>query len=372
MKGSDYKYKIIFWSVMIFSFLNEGKMSAQVYITSSPDVILTQHWAMPTLLDPASTGNTDFIRIRGGARLDYLGSDASPKHFLVTADSPFKLPGKKIGAGILVNNQTYDLFNNLQVSAQGSYKLQIKKSVLSIGVQIGYYHSKFKGSEMKFTNNGPTEPDYPSEGDPGEFEGRFFYSRDDSPDGEIDNGETESPFDSEYPTHDVGAGTFDLGLAVNFNHPKFYVGISVLHLTNTTLRLKKEEEGNSGSQFIFSKLPMTLYFGTGGNIAINNSLFTLQPSLLLGSDFKDFNGVAEMRATYNQKVTFGLDYRYNRAAGLFAGLTIKNFYIGYSWEYDYKSHPRGSTGNHELVLGYQLKLENDKKSNFSHRSIRLM
>ena len=30
----------------------------------------TQYSALPTLFNPAATGNSDFIRIRGGARLD--------------------------------------------------------------------------------------------------------------------------------------------------------------------------------------------------------------------------------------------------------------------------------------------------------------
>lgn len=341
-------------------------MFSQIKVTDSPDVILNQHWAMPTLLNPSATGDIDYIRIRGGARLDYLGSRESPKYFLAAADSPFKLLGKRIGAGVVIDSYSYGVFRNLLVSAQGSYKLKIRSSTLSIGLQIGYYHTKFKGTEYIIYNkptggedSGGTVPD---EGASGDMEGDSGYDE-----GDDDN------YMPDYPTEDVGAGALDLALGVRFTHPKFHVGLSVLHLTNPTLKLGREgEELTNENRILQSHLPMTMYFDAGGNIAVNNSLFTLQPSILVGTDFSDFTGVAQMRATYNQKITFGLNYRWNRAAGVLAGLILKDFYIGYSWEYDYKNIPRGSTGNHELVLGYQFKMDQGGKSNFRQRSIRIM
>ena len=321
-------------------------------VTLQPDAILTQHWAMPTLLDPAATGDTDFIRIRGGARLDWFGSHYSPKSFLATADSPFKLLGKRIGAGLVVNSQSYDLYRNLQISAQGSYKLKIKNSFLSIGLQLGYFHSKFNGSDLVLYKDTSSDKEDESEGE--------------------ENGEVSDSYDTDLPTQDVSAGTLDLGIGVRFVHPKFYAGVSVQHLTNPTMSLKKDGETTTDSRYMDAKLPMTMYFDAGGNIGINNSLFTLQPSVLVGSDFSKLDAVVEMRATYNRKVTFGLNYRYNRAAGVVAGLFLKDFYIGYSWEYDYSANPKGSTGNHELVIGYQFKMDMSGKSNFSHRSIRIM
>lgn len=338
-------------------------MKAQIKVTSKTDVMLTQNWAMPTLLNPAATGDTDFIRIRGGARLDYFGSHQSPKNFLATGDSPFKVLGKRIGAGLVVNSGSYDLFRNLLISAQGSYKLKLKNSTLSIGLQIGYYHTKFKGSEFIIYNNtggGTTGGGTTEEGTEGE-------------EGDGNEPGDDDGYDlSEYPTQDVGAGAFDLGLGLRFEHPWFYVGASVQHLTNPTMKLSKEGEEVSSTRYMESKLPMSFYFDAGGNINFNNTLFTLQPSVLIGTDFSDFDAVIDMRATYNQKITFGVDYRWNRAAGVMAGLSIKNFFIGYSWEYDYSTKPKGSTGNHELVIGYQFKMKMGGKNMFSHRSIRIM
>ncbi|MCH5228894.1 MAG: PorP/SprF family type IX secretion system membrane protein [Muribaculaceae bacterium] len=334
-----------------------GELKAQDYM------ILTQSWAMPTLLNPAATGDIDYIRIRGGAQMTWFGSKDSPKNYLATADSPFKLAGKRIGAGVMVSSMSYDLFRNLLVGAQGSYKFNLKKGTLSVGLQLGYYHSKFKGSELILDNRDENEgiDGGPTEGGEGG-------------EGEEDDPEFQEPdkYDTDLPTQDVSGGAFDISIGVRYVHPKFYVGLSGLHLTNTTLRLRKDAEESTDSRYVESKLPATMYFEGGGNIGINNSLISLQPSMVLATDFKDFTGVVVMRATYNNRVTFGIDYRYNRAFGALAALNLKNFYIGYSWEYDYSGHPRGSTGNHELVIGYQFKLDMGGKNMFSHRSIRIM
>ena len=353
---------------IIFPFLCQAQEEATppssnynpVVVTSNPDVMLTQHWAMPTLLNPGATGDIDFIRVRGGARLQWLGLYHNPKNFLVTADSPFKLMGKRIGAGIIANFESHDLYRNILVSAQGSYKLQFKQNRLSIGLQIGYYHSQYKGSEYvinKVPGGGMTDGDSGNESE----------SPEENPEEEPDDG-----YNEDMPTQDVAGGALDLGIGIRFEHPKFYVGLSGQHLTNPKVKLTREGESTSESRYVESKLPMTLYFDAGGNIPISNTLFTLQPSLILGTDFNDFAGVIEMRSTYNNLVTFGINYRYNSAVGVLAGITVKNFFLGYSWEYSYAAQGKGTTGNHELVLGYQFKLDMGGKSNFSHRSIRIM
>lgn len=352
MKKAKIKILILLGLFYFIPFIMKGQ--GDIKGDNLGDIMLTQHWAMPTLLNPAATGDIDFIRIRGGARLQYFGSHQSPKNFLATGDMPFKLMEKRIGAGVVVNSETYGLFNNLQIGAQGSYKIKIKNSRLSIGIQVGYYHSKFKGSELLINNTGNQQPDSGEEGK----------------DENIEPDDTGDPFD--LPTQDVDAGKFDMALGIRYDHPKFHIALSGQHVTNSSLKLTAEGETSTDARYVESKLPATLYFEAGGNIGINNSLITLQPSLLAATDFKDVKAVVDLRATYNQKVTFGVDYRWNRAVGVMGGLILKNFFIGYNWEYDYKGHPKGSTGNHEIVLGYQFKLDMGGKSNFSHRSIRIM
>ena len=70
------------------------------------DVLLTQSWAVPTYYNPAATGGTDFLRIRGGARLQWIGIDNAPKSFLATVDMPVKIGKKLIGVGADMMNES--------------------------------------------------------------------------------------------------------------------------------------------------------------------------------------------------------------------------------------------------------------------------
>lgn len=54
------------------------------------DATFTQYYNVPTYYNPAAVGQTDLLRIRGGARLQWLGIDNAPKTFAATADMPFK------------------------------------------------------------------------------------------------------------------------------------------------------------------------------------------------------------------------------------------------------------------------------------------
>ena len=75
------------------------------------DPLYTQAWALPTLYNPAAAGSTDFLRIRGGARLQWVGIDNAPKSFSGAADIPFKLLGRRWGGGVNVTQEGIGLFS---------------------------------------------------------------------------------------------------------------------------------------------------------------------------------------------------------------------------------------------------------------------
>ena len=82
--------------VLLFLLSHPSKIQAQA------DPLYTQYWALPTLLNPAVTGNTDYLRIRAGARLQWIGIENAPKTFLATGDMPFKIGKKRIGTGLQI------------------------------------------------------------------------------------------------------------------------------------------------------------------------------------------------------------------------------------------------------------------------------
>ena len=115
-----------------------------------------------------------------------------------------------------------------------------------------------------------------------------------------------------------------------------------------------------------------VYFMGGCNFPIKNTLVVLEPSALVKTDFNFFTAEVTMRATYNRFLTFGAAYRYNDAVSAMLGVTFKNFYLGYSYDYPLSAIGKASSGSHEIVAGYQLKLDFSGKNKHKHRSIRIM
>jgi type IX secretion system PorP/SprF family membrane protein len=314
-------------------------LAAAIPSSAQGDAQFTQYWAVPAYYNPAATGTVDFIRIRGGAKLQWLGIENAPRSFLGSADMPVKL-GKKhrIGLGVLFSQESIGLYRNLGVGAQISYKFKFLKGTWSVGVQPGYYNSKFNGSDI-----------YIPEGD-----------------------DFHQPDDPDLPSSDVSGNAFDISAGVLYSHKYFSVGVSVLHITEPTLTMDDEGGADQETVEFQAVLPRQAYFTADSNIPLRNSLFSLQPSLLVRTDFSNFSAEATMRATYNRFISFGVGYRYKEAISAMVAVEFKNFFLGYAYDYPLSAIAKASSGSHEIVAGYMVKLNLGEKNKNKQRSIRIM
>lgn len=299
---------------------------------------LTQYWAIPTYYNPAATGTSDHVRIRGGAKLQWLGITNAPKTFLATADSPLKIGSKRIGVGVTFSQQSLGLFSNLQANIQASYKFKLLKGEFSVGLQGGYYNSKFKGSEIYI----PDDDDY------------------------------HQSTDTSLPTQDLTGNAFDFSAGISYTHKYFSAGISGLHLLQPTVKLNIDGSESGDTHEYETSLPRMVYFTADGNIPLKNTLFEMQPSLLVRTDFSGFGAEVTARARYNKFITFGIGYRWKEAVSAMIGAEFKNFFLGYAFDYPLSAINRASSGSHEIIAGYSLKLDFSGKNRNKHRSIRLM
>lgn len=306
------------------------------------DPLYSDAWGLKTVYNPAATGSTDFLRIRAAGRMQWVGIKNAPMSFTGAADIPFKLLNKRFGAGVNVTSESLGLFTNTQVHGQLSGRIKLFGGQLGIGAQVGYFGPKFKGSEVYI----PNEDDFHESNDPA------------------------------IPNKDLGGGTVDFGFGLQYVRPKFHVGLSGMHLTSPKVKMNTSGTTNSSSTSdnheFETYLNRTLYLEGGCNIPIKNTLIELQPDLLLASDLKTLSGVAAARATYNKMFYAGLAYRWNDAVSVMLGAEIKNFILGYSYDIPTSKILKASSGSHEVIVGYQLKLDFNGKNRNRHRSIRLM
>ncbi len=314
-----------------------------VSVKGQSDPLYTQAWALPTLYNPAAAGSTDFLRIRGAARLQWVGIENAPKSFTGAADIPFKFFGRRWGGGVNITQESIGLFSNTYVNGQISGRLKkLFGGELTLGLQVGYFGSAFKGSDVYI----PDDDDFHESNDPA------------------------------IPTQDVGGGTIDFGIGLEYVHPKFHAGISMLHPTAPKVKLNTKgstsSTATSDNHEFETYVNRVLYLTAGSNIPLKNSLIELQPDLIVASDLKTFSGVLSLKGWYNKMFFGGIAYRWDDAVSVNLGAEFKNFLFGYSYDIPTSRILKASSGSHEIVVGYRLKLDFNGKNRNRHRSIRLM
>lgn len=313
-------------------------VSCPCAVHAQSDMIPTQHWALPTLFNPACAGETDMLRLRGLGRLQWLGIKGAPECFAATADLPFNLHGKRVGAGMTIVREDLGLFSNLLAGVQASPQFRLGKGMLGAGIQVSYSGSRFRASDIYI----PDGDDY------------------------------HNPDDPSAPDSDISGSAVDVSLGMSYVLPRFHAGISVTHITSPKIRMETKGSETSSAQRYEIGFKPTLYFETGGNIELKNTLFILQPSLITATDGDDFSGVVSVRTLYNRFLSLGVGYRWKDALSVMVGAEFKNFFIGYSFDHPLTEIARSSSGSHEIVAGYSIKLDIGGKKRHRHRSIRIM
>lgn len=311
---------------------------AAVTLHAQTDTQLSQYWAVPAYYNPGASGTTDYLRVRGGARLQWIGIDNAPRSFLGVADSPLKVGKKIIGLGLNINQESIGLFSNLMLNVQASYRIKLLGGQLSVGLQAGYFNQKFKGSEIET----PGGDDY------------------------------HDSNDEALPTQDLTGSTFDFSAGLFYTRKNMWVGVSGLHLLSPKVSMAVEGNENSDAKEYQSDVPRMVYFMGGCNLNIKNTLFDIQPSFLVKTDFNMFTAEVTARAVYNKFLSFGAGYRWKDAVTVMVGAELKNFFLGYAYDYPVSAISKASSGSHEIIAGYRLKLDFSGKNKNKHRSIRIM
>lgn len=312
--------------------LAPGRASAQT------DPMLSQYYQAPTFYNPAEAGQTDYLRIRAGSRMQWVGVDGAPTTFAGLADMPFKLMDRRLGVGVKVMTEKIGLYNSMDIAAQLAYKFRRWGGMWSAGLSVGMYDQKFKGSEVIL----PSDDDY------------------------------HQGTDDAIPTQDIHGMALDLGAGVSYTHRLFSAGLSMTHLTSPTIRMKIDGSETSTEKEFQWQARRTLYFTAQSNIPIKNTLFEVIPSVMVKSDLHTVVAEATGRVRYNKFLSAGVGYRYNDAVYATVAAEFKGFFIGYAYDYPLTAIAKASSGSHEIVAGYSLKLDFSEKNKNKHKSIRIM
>ena len=299
------------------------------------DAQFSQYWAVQNYYNPAAIGITDNINIKAGSRIQWIGIDNAPMSFNALGDMPFKFLEKRWAVGLNISSQSMGLYRSINAAAQLAYRKRMLKGELSIGVQVGIINETFKGTEV-------------------------FIPSDD---------EYHDTNDDAIPQQDIAGTGFDAAAGLHFTHKYFWVGISATHLNQPSISLKTENSEDDMYEFQAGR---TYYFMAGGNIPIKNTLFELQPSVFFKTDTQYWTAEATARLRYKKFLSAGVSYRWKDAVAFHIGAELKGVTLGYSYDFPVSNIIKGTSGSHELWLGYNLKLDLGEKNKNKHKSIRLM
>lgn len=309
------------------------------YVNAQTDPQLGHYMFLQTTYNPAAAGDGDLMRVAGMHRMQFTGMRNAPMTTYFTFSSPFVIGKTKHAVGARFLNDMYGLFRSQTFYVQYAYRHKLGSGYLSAGVDLGFANLSFQTDSVNLSQI------------PSELQDGGFFSESDEliPKG---NGEKGSS----------GMG-FDMGVGIYYSAPRWWAGISYSHMTQPKLKWSDQSE---------IKMVGTLYAAGGYNWRMRNRNWVLKPSLMMMTDFANWDVNVTMLAELKERYRFGLGYRIAGSVNILLGVDIvSGLQLGYTYELPANNLIRGSYGSHEIYLAYGLNILKPKRTN-KYKSVRYL
>ncbi len=304
------------------------------------DAQFSQYWLVTGFYNPAYAGQSDRLVVESAYSQQLSGFDNAPKTMYFGANVPFKLLGRKQGVGAMFVNDQLGFFTNMYFGVQYSMKFNLFGGVLGPGIQLGMVSVGFDPSDVT------------------------VYDEDSNGEGSVGS-LTGSTTDDAIPSSEESGTAFDASAGIYYTHPYFYAGISATHLLSPTVNWGETNE---------YQVKPTYYLTAGSNIKTKNPFLSVQPSLLVKSDFSEYKIDLTGRVTYDlqgKELMGGLSYSPATSVTFIVGGMIKNIRLSYSYEM-FTNGIGISSGSHDIVFGYFMDMNFGKKAKNKHKSVRIL
>lgn len=265
------------------------------------DPIYAQYLNNPMTINPAFAGSNNMFNAGIQYRSQWAGIDANPT--TVNFNSHMAILQNKVGLGIQVIQDKLGDSKNTEFTTIYSYKIQLKNSFLSFGMQTGF---------TRYTND-PSMLNIRTPGDP------------------AFNSFTETQFNT-------GAGLLLKG-------DRYMIGLSVPRLLPATV-------SQNGQQFQLTKQTMYLF---GSYVFFLSEKLRFKPSVLLrGMSGSPLSADLNASFTFNEYYTAGIFTRSFNTYGVLAQVFVKNFRLGYVFELPGSSTSSLNFSSHEISIGMSM------------------
>lgn len=303
-------------------------LAINLIVKAQQDPQFSQNMFNHMTINPAFAGQQERWVVSGIYRNQWQSMPDAPETYALNVDGPLKMKGIDGGIGLNIMNDKLGLQTTLHLLLNCSYKQTLSVGVLSVGLKFGIVNEKI-GSEYYV----PNDEDHVQPGD-----------------------------DPAINQEDLSKIKFDMGLGTFLSGEKYYAGIAVSHLTRPSFSV-----GQTGEFFLAPHLCMT------GGYTINlTSLWDIQPSAYVMTDFVSAQYSVNANAVFKKMYWGGVSYRYEEAIIFMGGLELKNgIMVGYSYDWNRGSVGRYMGGSHEVTLSYSFGLEVGKRQKI-YKSVRFL
>ncbi len=292
---------------------------------SQQDYHFTQFNFNKLALNPAYAGSRDVVSITSIYRNQWVNVKGSPKSVTLSMHSPFL--NNKIAGGLFFFNDRLGVTNNTGIYGAYAYRLLMKSSTLSIGLQAG----------MLNVRNNYTELDPNDQGD----------------------NLLQENVSHTYPNFGFGA---------YWSNNRAFAGASFPHLLKNDLNPDNGTDVNR-----YDQLLRHFYF-MGGYVFDLTEKVKIRPSVLLklvadnntGSPINmDFN----LSFLFINKIWAGVAYRLNDSFDVMMEYQInQQLMAGYAYDFTLTDIRKFTSGSHEIMLRYEFNFR--KKSVVTPRYIK--
>jgi len=285
----------------------------------------SQYMWMPGRFNPAWTGSQDHMTATLWHRNQWTSLEGGPVITFAHVEMPLSMVGIRGGAGLSVASDKARPNRDVFLTGSYAYHAPLGKGTLGLGLSAGLAHRASK----PFPN-----------------------------DSETGGEDSEAPVTTQSEEKE---SAIDLSLGTRFQTGNFYVGLSVLHLTEPTL-----SPGDS-----LDRLKRVLYLTSGYTWQLNHPLWAIRPSLLLCHNGVHTSVTGSVLAMYDKRMWGGFSYGHD-ALTLLLGISLySGLQIGYAYDLAVPDTKPARGGSHEFMVRYHFRAGKDRNTG-KYKSVRYL
>ncbi|CAN5338555.1 type IX secretion system membrane protein PorP/SprF [soil metagenome] len=268
-------------------------------------------------VNPAYAGSRERPVVLGLYRHQWAGFGAGvPRTALIAAHAP--LMNDRIGLGLSLASDNIGVTNMTNVTASYAYRLPVGKGKwagkLAFGIDAQFNNYRHRWSEITSTTGG----------------------------------------DPSFANNSQNVFSPNFGAGVYYYNEKFYLGASIPHMLNASLRDKVKLSGTDLTARMYRH-----YFFTGGAIITLNENLKLRPSFLFKYvDNAPFQGDYNVSLLIKEALWIGASFRSSfqqpaAVVGIIEYMFVKGARLGYAYDHTFTAIGAYQSGSHEIMLSYE-------------------